>query len=195
MPAALRPRACSSAALCLQVCPLAALLALHAAYEALLLVAGGDAAGGGGAGRSLPPVLGAQGECAEPAIGAAAFLLAISLQAYACKRVVRAYAELCTTLSPMDQPVQYAHMPLWRIALAYLGYCVAAPPPGRDAPWPAAAHAARPTAPEAHPLCLGPPAGPREARPSAARVPKRGCSGALVWCLPPSRRPSSLSSS
>ena len=49
------------------------------------------------------------------------------MQAYACKRVVRAYAELCTTLSPMDRPVLYAHMPLWRIALAYLGYCVAVP--------------------------------------------------------------------
>ena len=41
--------------------------------------------------------------------------------------MVKAYAELCTTLSPMDRPVQYAHMPLWRIALAYLGYCVAVP--------------------------------------------------------------------
>ena len=40
---------------------------------------------------------------------------------------VRAYAELCTTLSPMDQPVQYSHMPLWRLALAYLGYCVVVP--------------------------------------------------------------------
>ena len=50
-----------------------------------------------------------------------------AVQAYACKRVVRAYAELCTTLSPMDRPVLYAHMPLWRIALAYLGYCVAVP--------------------------------------------------------------------
>ena len=63
----------------------------------------------------------------SPPAGAAAFLLGTLFQAYACKRAVRAYAELCTTLSPEAPTVQYAHMPLWRLALAYLGYCVVVP--------------------------------------------------------------------
>lgn len=91
-------------------CPLVALLAARA-------VGVGDGA----------PVLGTDGRCAEPALGAAAFAASMLLVAYTCKRAVRAYAGLCTTLSPMDTPVQYAHMSLWRLAGAYLGYCLLVP--------------------------------------------------------------------
>jgi hypothetical protein len=78
----------STTAALLTVCPLAALLTLHAAYEITAdLLAGGSGGGGGatgGAGPSLyEAVLGEREECAEPAMGAAAFLLALSLQAYA----------------------------------------------------------------------------------------------------------------
>ena len=78
----------STAAALLTVCPLAALLALHVAYEVTVALVAGGGGGGGAAGSAGPSiyeaVLGEGGECVEPAMGAAAFLLALSLQAYAC---------------------------------------------------------------------------------------------------------------
>ena len=76
----------STAAALVTVCPLAALLALDAIAEVTAaLVAGGGGGGGAvGAGPSLfEVVLGEGEECVEPAMGSAAFLLALALQACA----------------------------------------------------------------------------------------------------------------
>ena len=79
----------STSAALVTVCPLAALLALHAAHKlsAALLAGGGGARGAAGAGgvwaAVWSEVLGEEEECLEPAIGACAFLLALSLQARA----------------------------------------------------------------------------------------------------------------
>lgn len=78
----------------------------------------------GGRGVEVSTILGEAQECTIPIACSSVYVFAVFLFAWTCRRTMRAFGELCATLSPESdsERIHIDHIPLWKLAVSYSLY-------------------------------------------------------------------------